>query len=152
MRDNGSTTYKTARAKRPGKMDLFMKVSIVRVLSMEMEDTFGLMAACMKVNGSITKSMVKVDTCGRTGVSILALGLKIRCTDMDNSFGLMDASTRVTLSTISSTVKAPSSGQMARSTQANGSMASSTAPAYSPQRKMALLAWVSGSTESMCVS
>ena len=50
-REAGSMIYRTEAAKRPGKMALSTKASIVKASSMVKAATFGAMEACIWVNG-----------------------------------------------------------------------------------------------------
>ncbi len=119
-RGSGSTTFKTAKAKKLGKMALFMRAFISKDTSMVRDAISGQMVACTKANGSTIRFTGSENMCGLTDENTTAPGWKIKCTARGNLCGLMVASTKATLSMISKKGKALSSGPMAKSTQASG--------------------------------
>ncbi len=96
-KDSGSTTFKTAKAKKLGKMAPFMKEFISKDTNMGRDAISGQMVACMKANGSTIRFMGSENMCGLTDENTTAPGWKIKCTAKGNLYGLMGASTKAIL-------------------------------------------------------
>jgi hypothetical protein len=120
MKDYGWMTFKKARAKKPGRMDLIMKVIINKGKSMALVAIFGTTAPLTRESGSIIRLRAREAIRGRTVGSMKVSGKKIKCMDMDDSFGQMVAPTKESSKTMSKMGKALTSGLMAKSTLVNG--------------------------------
>jgi hypothetical protein len=113
---------------------------------MAMENIFGMMDPCMKVNGSRTKSMEEESTFGQMEENIAASGRITTCMEEESILGKTEECMKATMRMIENTDMEYIPGMMASSTRAIGKMESNMVKEYI--EKMEKIAVVFGRTAS----